>query len=208
MTIPEVKIHEIKIPTIDNWYFEPPVINKVPKPIVDYPACVKVHRNNLVNQIDIDENGTIIKCGVKMPSYTPLQYTPNEFTYTTPPPKNNTEPPKPPPQQQTDLSNIAKKEKEFFIKCPSDTDPKIGNFANDLKLDKVVGHRLSEDGKTCITLYEPSTFIEKWIPSGPVLVNTSIIAITAASSPILANLLKGVIKNLIKRLQGKKKNVE
>ena len=99
-------------------------------------------------------------------------------------------------------------EKEFFIKCPSDTDPKIGNFANDLKLDKVVGHRLSEDGKTCITLYEPSTFVEKWIPSGPVLVNTSIIAITAASSPILANLLKGVIRNLIKRLQGKKKNVE
>ena len=40
---------------------------------------------------------------------------------------------------------------------------------------------------------------------GPVLVNTSIIAITAASSPVLANLLKGVIKNLIKRLQGKKK---
>ena len=50
--------------------------------------------------------------------------------------------------------------------------------------------------------------IEKWIPSGPVLVNTSTIAITAASSPILANLLKGVIKNLIKRLQGKKKKVE
>ena len=197
MTIPEVKIQEIKIPTINNWYFEPPVINKVPKPIVDYPACVKVHRNNLVNQIDIDENGTIIKCGVKMPSYTPLQYTPNEFTYTTPP-----------PQQQTDLSKINKDDEEFFIKCPSDTDPKIGNFANDLKLDKVVGHRLSEDGKTCITLYEPSTFIEKWIPSGPVLVNTSIIAITAASSPILANLLKGVIKNLIKRLQGKKKKVE
>ena len=97
----------------------------------------------------------------QMPSYTPLQYTPNEFTYTTPPPENNTEPPKPPPQQQTDLSKINKDEEEFFIKCPSDTDPKIGNFANDLKLDKVVGHRLSEDGKTCITLYEPSTFIEK-----------------------------------------------
>ena len=140
------------------------------------------------------------KCPAIRPYNTPQMSLPIQH-----PPQNNTEPPKPPPQQQTDLSNIEKKEKEFFIKCPADTDPKIGNFANDLKLDKVVGHRLSEDGKTCITLYEPSTFIEKWIPSGPVLVNTSIIAITAASSPILANLLKGVIKNLIKRLQGKKK---
>ncbi len=37
-----------------------------------------------------------------------------------------------------------------------------------------------------------------------VLVNTSIIAVTAAGSPIIANLLKNLIKTAIKKLSKKK----
>ena len=67
---------------------------------------------------------------------------------------------------------------------------------------------LSEDGKVCYELYEPSTFIEKWIPSPPILVNTSIIAVTAASSPIILNILKNLIKTAIKKLTKKKDEVK
>ena len=81
-TIKEIQIQEINIPQINNYEIFVPEIKPVPKLIVDYPACIKVHRNNLVTEIDIDENGTVIKCGVEMPSYEPLNYTPNDFTYT------------------------------------------------------------------------------------------------------------------------------
>ena len=31
--------------------------------------------------------------------------------------------------------------------------------------ERVVGHKLSDDGKTCETLYEPTTVLEKFLPS-------------------------------------------
>ena len=82
MPLSKIKIQEINIPRVELYKPFIPRIKKVPKLIVDYPACVKIHRNNLFTEIDIDENGTVIKCGVEMPSYEPLQYTPNSFNYT------------------------------------------------------------------------------------------------------------------------------
>ena len=81
-TIREIEINELNIPKIQ--VFEPliPKIKKVPKLIIDYPACIKVHRNNLFTQIDIDENGTVIECGIQMPSYEPLDYTPMYYSAT------------------------------------------------------------------------------------------------------------------------------
>ena len=66
MEIKEIKINELNVPKIQ--VFEPliPKIKKVPKLIIDYPACIKVHRNNLFTQIDIDENEEYAhKCNIK-----------------------------------------------------------------------------------------------------------------------------------------------
>ncbi len=95
-----------------------------------------------------------------------------------------------------------KKDKEFFIKCPSEDNIPVGSYPNDLKLQVVIGHSV-KNGR-CYEIFRDSTFIEKWIPSTPVLVNTSIIAVTAAGSPIIANLLKNLIKTAIKKLSKKK----
>ena len=202
MEIRQVNINHIQIPEIKAWQFEVPVINKVPKPIINYAGCVKVHRNNLINLIDVDENGTVIKCGVKMPSYEPLQWTPNSFVYSSPPQNTNISPPSYMEAVKPEIPN-KKKEKEFFIECPNETNLRIGNYANELKLEKVVGHKLSEDGRICYEVFAQSSFREKWIPSTPLLVNTSIIAITAASSPLIANAVKALVKNIIKRLKSK-----
>ena len=102
-----------------------------------------------------------------------------------------------------------KKEEEFFIKCPGDKDLRVGMFASEDRLEKVVGHKISEDGKTCITLFEESRFIDRWIPSPPLIISTSLIAITAATSPIIVNLLKNLIKTGIKKATSRKsKNVD
>ena len=112
------------------------------------------------------------------------------------------EQPQPEIPQPPEYKPKVKKDKEFFIKCPSEDNIPVGSYPNDLKLQVVIGHSV-KNGK-CYEIYRDSTFIEKWIPSTPILVNTSIIAVTAASSPIIANLLKNLIKTAIKKLSKKK----
>ena len=99
---------------------------------------------------------------------------------------------------------LNEKKEEFFIKCPGDKDLRVGMYASEDRLEKVVGHKLSDDGKTCITLFEDSKFIDRWIPSPPLIISTSFIAITAAASPILLNLIKAAVKNLIKKVTSRK----
>ena len=77
-------------------------------------------------------------------------------------------------------------------------------YASEDRLEKVVGHKLSDDGKTCITLFEDSKFIDRWIPSPPLIISTSFIAITAAASPILLNAIKAAVKNLTKKITSRK----
>ena len=145
MEIPQVNINEIQIPEIKAWQFEVPVINKVPKPIINYAGCVKVHRNNLINLIDVDENGTVVKCGVKMPSYEPLQWTPNSFVYSTPPQNTNIAPPSYMEAQKPEIPN-KKKEKEFFVPCPDPESPlRVGSFANDDRIEKIKSFYYNED---------------------------------------------------------------
>ena len=102
-----------------------------------------------------------------------------------------------------------KKEEEFFIKCPGDKDLRVGMYASEDRLEKVVGHKISEDGKTCITLFEETKFVDRWIPSPPLIINTSLIAITAATSPLLVNFLKNIVKTAVKKATSRKsKNVD
>ena len=107
------------------------------------------------------------------------------------------------------LNYQKKKEEEFFIKCPGDKDLRVGMYASEDRLEKVVGHKISEDGKTCITLFEETRFVDRWIPSPPLIINTSLIAITAATSPLLVNFLKNIVKTAVKKATSRKsKNVD
>ena len=169
--IPQIKIKEIYIPKIQKWEQNPTILEIIDKPSLDYPV-------------------------VSYPTYDRLEYHPDKFI--------PTDPVKQPEQKQPDIPQPpeykpkVKKDKEFFVKCPNETNIPVGSYPNDLKLQVVIGHSV-KNGK-CYEIFRDSTFIEKWIPSTPVLVNTSIIAVTAASSPIIANLLKNLIKTAIKRL--------
>ena len=83
--IPRIEIREVNIPKIPIWELYVPTLDVIYKPKVDIPGCVRVHRNNLPSLIDSDkdEYGTYSECGnFIIPSFEPLQYNPNEFTYT------------------------------------------------------------------------------------------------------------------------------
>ena len=205
--INKVEVHEIPV-----WKTDIQTLNNISKPIVDIPGCVRVHRNNLTSLIDSDkdEYGTYTECGnFSIPSFEPLQYNPNEFVYTqSETPQNQeqefvqptVEPPKYGPKK--------KKDDPLFVACPGKKDQRVGDYRNEFKLERVIGHERSEDGTECITLYESTKFIEQYIPNPPQLVSTAVIATVAASTPLLLNIVKPLVKNLIKKLTKKKKDVE
>ena len=112
--------------------------------------------------------------------------------------------PKPPVTQKE-----VKKEEEFFIKCPDpQKDQRIGDFRNDKRLERVVGHKLNEDGSKCITLYEDTSFTEQYIPNVPAVTNAAAIAVVAASTPILINIVKPLVKQIFTKLTKKKDKVK
>ena len=206
--IPKIEIKEVYVPRIRLWEVQPPILDIIYKPVVDIPACVDAHRNNLTGLINEDELGTYQACGTfDIPSFEPLEYNPANFTYTAPAEQQEQQQEQP-PQQKPQITQKKKDEKLEIPPCPSNKEQKIGDFRNDKKLERVIGHKRSEDKTECITLYEDVKFIERYIPNPPQLVSTAAIATVAATTPLLLNIVKPLVKNLIKKLTKKKKDVE
>ena len=208
--IPRFQINKVEIHDIPIWKTDIQTLNNISKPIVDIPGCVRVHRNNLTSLIDSDkdEYGTYTECGnFSIPSFEPLQYNPNEFVYTQSETPTNQEqefvqPTVEPPRYEPKK----KKDDPLFVACPGKKDQRVGDYRNEFKLERVIGHERSEDGTECITLYESTKFIEQYIPNPPQLVSTAVIATVAASTPLLLNIVKPLVKNIIKKLTKKKNN--
>ena len=207
--IPRFQINEIQIHKIPIWKFNNPIINYINKPVVDIPGCVRVHRNNLTSLIDNpkDEYGTYTECGnFSIPSFEPLEYNPNEFKYTQAETTNQTEEFVPPTVEPPKYEPKKKEEKTLFVECPGPNDQRVGQYASEFKLERVSGHKRSEDGSKCITLYEDVKFIEQYIPNPSQLVSTALIASVAATTPLLLNLVKPLVRQAFKRLSKPKKD--
>ena len=204
--IPKIDIKEVYIPRIRPWEIPRPVLDIIYKPVVDIPACVDAHRNNLTGLINEDELGTYKACGTfDIPSYEPLEYNPANFIYTAPAQQQQQQHEQPPEQKPA----IATKKKEEEIEippCPSKKDQKIGDFRNDKKLERVIGYERGKNVIDCLTLYEDVPFISQYIPSFKQFTGVFSLALVGCSAPIILNLIKPILKNIIKKLSNKKKN--
>ena len=214
--IPEIGVQNINIPSIEapNIYnYVPhtkvyPFILHIGSPVVNMPGCVKYHpdaadNRETPNLKEDDSNGTRVLCDADYPTYDAMDYTPEDLLILreTPPPVVEP-PPDVPPTEVPPTGNLGVKE----VECPGPGNLRVG----DLTLsgdEKVTGHKLSEDGKTCITLYEPTTVAEKFLPSTNQASTTLAIAIIAtagaAATPLLLRLIKPAVKKAISTLQKK-----
>ena len=111
------------------------------------------------------------------------------------------EPPK------TEIPKDEKKEDEYKP-CPSKKDQRVGDFRNEKRLERVIGHKRGDDGVECITLYEDVPFVDQYIPEPSTIVSTAVIGLVAASSPLILNIIKPLVKNIVKKLTKKKDKVE
>ena len=208
MSIPDLNIPDIQIQPIFD--FTKP-IDIIPLTI-NVPGCTYQHRDikNTGNRnllLD-DPNGVFTLCDAPFPSFNPMNYQPNNLIMSEDTPIQSSEPEIPetkPPVTQKPVE----KEEVFFIKCPDpEKDQRVGDFRNDKRLERVVGHKLNEDKSKCITLYEDTSFTEQYIPNVPAVTNAAAIAVVAASTPILINIIKPLVKQIIGRFTKKKNKVK
>ena len=217
--IPNVAIPQIAprdwifgIPFIPNN--DPPVTLQIGFPIVDMPGCVEMHKDNkdhisnlpfdkdLVNQ---DEKGSTVLCPHgEYPSYNAMDYTPEQLIITREiPPPPVEPPPEVKPPEVPDTGDIGGGEE---VPCPGPTNLRVGDVTQSGD-ERVVGHRLIDNGKTCETLYEPTTPVEKFLPSVNQTTTTVAIAVVAtagaAATPLLIRIIKPIVKKLWTTLQKK-----
>ena len=213
MEIPDISIPKIDVQKINVPVYNPYQVLNVPLPSLKLPGCVRYHRDASPKNTalyDDDPRGTTISCPYgSMPTFEPLLYDRRriEITEIKQEEKKKVDEVEPKyEQQKPELPK--KKEEEFFIKCPGDKDQRVGDFRNDKKLERVVGHKLSDNKKECITLYEDTKFIDQYLPSAKDSATAAGIALVAATTPLLVNAIKPLVKQLVKKLTKKKDKVK
>ena len=221
--IQDINIPNIIIPQIDRreWIYDvpfipnynPPVTLQLGFPIVELPGCVETHRDNKIgsnnlpldrNLVNDDENGVTILCpNGEYPSYDAMNYEPENLLITTETPPPPVQPPPTPPEfkpQEIPKTNIED------VLCPGPNQLRIGDLTQSGD-ERVTGHRLLEDGKTCETLYEPTTVVEKFLPPLNQASTVTALAVVAtagaAATPLLIRVIKPVIKKLWTTIQKK-----
>ena len=202
ISVPQIHVRGWSIPNIPSNH--PPITTQIGFPIVDMPGCVKMHKDNkdhvtrlpfdhdLINQ---DENGVTTLCPHgEYPSYDAMDYQPENLIITreTPPPP--VAPPPTPPEFQADEIPETKGEE---IECPAPNQPRVGDLTQNGD-ERVIGHEI-QSGQ-CVVLYEPTTTVEKYLPSTNQVSTTAAIAIVATASAAATPLLLRVIKPIIKKL--------
>ena len=205
------------------WLIEPsqaipivvPVTERVGTPIVDMPGCVKVHKENNTRQnnknkmlVDDDPKGNMVLCDAGAPYYEPPDYDYRELSWQTvyqpqeevdegvetgdpPAPEFDTpQPPEIPPETAGE------------VECPPLNARRIGDL-NQAGTEKIKEYKLTVDGKTCETIWEPVPVIEQYLPSVATVSTTATIATVATASALLAkplaDLLLKVVKPVVKK---------
>ena len=205
----DVNVFRIDVPQI---YSLPPAVQTVPfilnigSPVVNMPGCVKYHpdaadNRQTPNLIEDDSSGSRVLCDADYPTYDAMDYTPEDLNIyvETPPPA--VEPPPDPPgaPEVPDTGGVGEE-----TPCPGPAQLRVGDVTQSGD-EKVVGHELQ--GNICVTLYEPTSPVEKYVPPINQVTTVTALAVVAtagaAATPLLIRVIKPVIKKIWTTVQKK-----
>ena len=213
--MPSIEIQEIVIPEIQSInvpIFVPSTSTSldVPLPNINLPGCVKTHRDVKPTNtaiVEDDVNGSFYSCppGYEIPSYVPIEYNPKKLEIVEQ--KQEQKPAQKVPEKKFEQPQIPEQEKEKetvkLVDCPGDDNLRVGQYASELKLEIVKGHRSSEEGLKCYEIFEDVPFISQYLPPVSTVVSTTAIGLIAASSPALLSIIKPLVKKLVGRFSKK-----
>ncbi len=225
--IREIKIRDIKVPEIPDWAATSPeslpniplvtqqiITGQIGFPVMDVPGCVEARETANNDNLVIDaENTNLIVCDPgQQPSFTPMDYNPNNIrpikeNVMLPPPldqpksKNKTNkqnindgtgagsgPPPPPPPPP----------------CPRPDDPPIGSKGK-FGTARVESYYRDVTGECRIkwTAEKPQDVAFTYLPPPPVALTTAAIAATAVTSSVLIKPLSDALLKVVKPLTKK-----
>ena len=202
MEIPKIHIPDVHIPYTHLPNYDHSNVQVI--------GCTYYHRDTKNtgnrNLLIEDRNGVVSNCNY--PSFIPLNYQADQLIITEEMPNLANEGEM--PTSETPQPEIPKDKKEDPIipDCPGKNDRRIGEFTSELRTERVKAYKRGEDGIECITIYEDIPFIDQYIPTPSTLVSTAVIASVAATTPLLLNLVKPLVKNAIKKLTSRKSKSE
>ena len=199
--IPEIVIPDVYIPQVILPSFD--VLN------VETIGCKYYHRDikNTGNRnlLIEDPNGVTNSC--PYPSFIPMNYQADQLIITEtalPAEEKQKLPEGKPPKAEIPKD---KKDEPIVPPCPDKNDQRVGDFRNEKRLERVTGHKRGDDGIECITIYENVPFKDQYIPEVSTIVSTAVIGLVAASTPLLLNAVKPIVKQIVKKLTKKKDKV-
>ncbi len=206
--IPDISIREIYIPDVPEIY-SPHYITPAKLPDIDVAGCTYQHRDikntgnrNLLLE---DPNGVYSTCDFPFPSFIPLDYSPDNLVIVEELPVSSPTPDMPKSKQPA-IPDIPKEKETELPLCPGKSNQRVGDFRNEKRVERVIGHKRGEDGVECITIYENVPFKDQYIPEVSTIVSTAVIGLVAASSPLLLNAIKPLVKQVVKKLTKKKES--
>ena len=213
-----MEIHEIVIPEISqinvNTYISTPLpVLNVPLPNIDLPGCIKTHRDASVKNTQIiedDVNGAFYSCPEgKIPSFVPINYDRKKIEIVeqkqeSPPSTSDI-----PETTQPEIPEIPKEKETIKLEpCPGKNNQRVGDFRNEKRLERVIGHERGQDGIECITIYEAVEWKDQYIPSAPQFVGVFSLALVGASAPAILQLVRPLVKQAVSKLTKRKKDVK
>ena len=202
ISIPDIEIPQVYVPQVSLPEYEPLNVETI--------GCKYFHRDTKNtgnrNLLIEDPNGVVSNC--PYPSFIPMNYQADQLIIVEEAAVVNDEPEKL-PEGKPPQAEIPKEEKkeDIFVECPGKKDQRVGDFRNEKKLERVIGHSRSEDGTICTTIYEDVPFKDQYIPEVSTIVSTAVIGLVAASTPLLPNAVKPIVKQIVKKLTKKKDKV-
>ena len=196
----EIKIPEIKLPTIDipdaPYFTKPKLEGKL-------PGCYLYHRDLETTRnpslLLSDKRGTYTVCpNGEIPSYTPMRYDPAQIINTEPVPVNTA-----PTQEDTNVvqPKPEKDKKVVYEPCPPEKPQfRPGDYRNDKRIERLLKYERSTDG-SCDPIWEKVPFRESFIGTPEGLISTTVLGVVAGGSALLAPLIKKVISEIFKKIK-------
>ena len=212
MEIPDIQIKGgdidiIRIPMTPDYLLEPPqalqvqppITTQIGVPIVDVPGCVEAHEVDENNMLEGDDpKGVKTFCDGQVPSFNPIDYSPDDMQFTG---EAQVPPVRPPKAPEVKSPEVPKKTNTAEVKCPTEAQElkePIGTLVED-GTKKIVEYRLV--GKECIPVKEdikiPDQIVQA-IPTAGSITTTASIAVVATTSALLAKPLADLVLKAVK----------
>ena len=205
MEIPDISIPEIRI---NLPLHTPHQVLNVPPPSIQLPGCIRYHRDASPKNTALyedDPTGTTISCPFgSMPTFQPMLYDRRRIEIVESEEQEKRQQTNETIDTPTVKPELPREKKEIVIpECPGPKDQRVGDYRNAKKLEIVVGHRL--DKTECITIYEDVPFKDQYIPSANQFVGVFSLALVGASAPLVLQLVRPLVKQIVTKLTKKKK---